>query len=307
MRPLVASIAIVVAIAWSAVGCSHPNRTEPAASTSDGGDAATATNRPSAAPNALALPSASVEAVVNPEKLPAYSGPTGSVEGTIWIQGDPAPDIPGMDFSRCPAAIDTYGKLFRAGPPAADGRRPLADAVIVLVGYTGFYLPERGPAEQVAISANCGYPTRTLAMTFGQRLEVANDSKLPFAPHLTGLFQAAVMIAPPGRNGDPVKIYPPKPGHYLLLDTMQPYVREDVFVLRQPLHAVSDVAGHYRIDDVPVGKLTASASLPVIDKESHADVEVRANVVEHVDLVVKYVAVDAGAPMTNAHLPRPIP
>jgi hypothetical protein len=289
------------------VGCSRAGHVEPAPTAADGGDAATGTApRPSTAPNALTLPSASVEAVVNPENLPVYSGPTGSVEGTVSIQGDPSPEVPGLDFSLCPAAIDTYGKLFRAGPAGADGRRPLADAVVVLVGYSGFYLPEKGPAAQIAVNAKCAYATRTIAMTFGQRLEIANDSKFAFAPRLMGIFQPAVMIAPPGRNGDPVKLYPPKPGHYLLADTMQPYVHEDLFVLRQPLHAVSDLAGHYRIDDVPVGKLTVSAALPVIDRESHADVEVRANVVEHVDLALKYAAPEGGPPV-SAHSPRPIP
>jgi hypothetical protein len=234
------------------------------------------------------VPSASVEAVVNPEHLPAYDGPVGSLEGTVWIQGPPAPDMPELDFRTCPAAIDVYGKLFRSGPPRADGLRPLADAVVVVVGYGGFFLPDKSPVEQAVVTPSCGYTTRSITMTYGQRLEVVNDSKFPFAPHLTGIYQAAVMIAPPGRNGDPVKLYPPKAGHYLLLDTMQSFVREDLFVLRQPLHAVTDLNGHYRIDGIPVGKLKVGASLAIIDAGADADVEVRANVVEHADLTLTY-------------------
>src|SRR5579862_3686583 len=71
------------------------------------------------------IPKALVDAVVNPEHLPAYSGPTGSIEGTILVVGPPAPDVK-VDVSPCPAALDTYGKLFREGTPAApNGPRPL--------------------------------------------------------------------------------------------------------------------------------------------------------------------------------------
>jgi hypothetical protein len=152
MRSFALSIATVVAAALSGVGCSRSGPAGPVAAASDAGatgDAEVgAAPRPSVAPNGLPIPSASVEAVVNPEKLPVYDGPTGSVEGTVWIQGPAAPNIPNLDFRTCPAGIDVYGKLFRAGAARADGARPLADAVVALVGYGGYYLPDRGPVGQ---------------------------------------------------------------------------------------------------------------------------------------------------------------
>ncbi len=303
MRLYAAWIATVVAASLSGVGCSRGSTPAPAPAASDGGAAASA--RPSAPPNSLPLPSASVEAVVNPEHLPVYTGPTGSVEGTVLIEGPQAPDIPELDFRTCPAGIDEYGKLFRSGSPRPDGKRPLADAVVVIVGYGGYYLPDKSPVEQAVVTAGCGYTTRSIAMTYGQRLDVVNDSKYAFAPHLSGIFQPAVMIAPPGRNGDAVKLYPPKAGHYLLLDTMQSFVREDLFVLRQPLHAVTDLAGHFRIDGVPVAKLAASASLATIDAEAHTDVDVRPNVVEHVELTLTFAPHEA--PRSDAGRPHIIP
>ncbi|HVJ88576.1 MAG TPA: hypothetical protein VM580_02160, partial [Labilithrix sp.] len=62
--------------------------------------------------NVTPIPTASVAAKVNPEGLPAYTGPTGSVEGTISVMGDPAPETPG-DFKRCPDAAKMYGRAFR--------------------------------------------------------------------------------------------------------------------------------------------------------------------------------------------------
>jgi hypothetical protein len=292
MRVIPAAVATAVGLSLLSVGCRRgapQERTSPPPA----GDAAAA--RPTEPPNALTLPVASVEAVVNPEKLPAYSGPTGSVEGTIYVKGPEAPDVPGVDTHACAAAMDTYGKLFRAGAPGKDGARPLADAIVGVTGYAGYFLADTSPSVHVTITASCAYPTTTIAMTFGQRLEIDNSSKIIFAPRLEGMTQPAVMIAPPEQNGGPVKIYPPRASRYSLVDNIQPFVRGNVYVLRQPLHAVSDVRGHYRIDGVPVGKMKVSALLPAIDAGADASIEVRANVVESQDLTITYAPQDAGA------------
>jgi hypothetical protein len=218
--------------------------------------------------------------------MPAYDGPIGSIEGTVLVQGPDAPDE-NVDVHGCPAALDTYGKMFRAGPARPDGLRPLADALVVVKDYKGF-VPEKNEAQRVTITPSCGYPTRTVALTFGQRLEVANDSTLPFAPFLEGMFMPAVMIAPPLQAGEPVKIYPPRADYYGLRDRLQPYVHGDVYVLRQPLHAVSDTTGHFRIDGVPVGKVKIGARLAVIASQAAKEVDVRDNVVENVELVLTY-------------------
>src|SRR5271163_4603874 len=49
---------------------------------------------------------ANIDYVLNPQNLPAYTGPTGSVEGTVTIDGPPAPSVP-VDASKCAAALDT--------------------------------------------------------------------------------------------------------------------------------------------------------------------------------------------------------
>jgi hypothetical protein len=280
------------ALAVLTVSCHRSGSPVPAQNASDAGaretPSPTAAHASTTPPNALPMPSASVDAVVNPAHLPAYDGPTGSVEGTVFVSGPDAPEIPGIDAKSCPAALDTYGKLFRAGPPQADGLRPVADAVVVVTGYSDYFVPAKEEAERVVIGANCGYSARTLAMTFGQRLEIANDSKLAFAPVLSGAPRAAIMIAPPLQNGDPVRLYPPRPGHFMLGDQIQPFVREVVLVLRQPLHAVTDREGHYRIDGVPTGKLKVGTELEAIAGQAQKNVDVRANVVEQVSFVLTY-------------------
>src|SRR5260370_38460599 len=180
MSRLVLRLCIVSSGAWlaGAVGCHRD--TPGAAGETDASAALTASAKAATAQSGSPIPSASVEAVVNPSKLPAYSGPTGSVEGTVFVRGPPAQEIPQLDFRNCPAAIDTYAKLFRAGPAREDGLRPVADAVVAATGYSG-YIPERREAERVTISVDCAYPSRTIALTFGQRLEIANDSRLGVA------------------------------------------------------------------------------------------------------------------------------
>jgi hypothetical protein len=294
MRFSAVFFATTVGVFASGVGCHRAT-----VSSTASGDAAPpgSTLEASAPVSALAIPSASVAAVVNPDGLPAYQGATGSIEGTVLVQGPEAPDVPNLDVRTCRAGLDTYGKLFRSGQARADGLRPLADTVIAVTGYTAF-LPAPSEGQRVTIGANCGYRKRTITMTFGQRLEVANTTKLPFAPYLMGVFSPAVMIAPPEENGDPVKIYPSRPGHYLLGDQLQPFVREDLYVLRQPVHTVTDLDGHFRIDGVPVGKLKIGAQHPAITGNAQKDIEVRPNVVESAELVLTYAPRDAGVPMT---------
>jgi hypothetical protein len=246
--------------------------------------------------NATPLPTASVALAVNPDKLPAYTGPTGSVEGTITVVGDPAPPTP-QDFSRCPDADKTWGRAFREGPRGPKGERPLADAIVVVTGYKGFYLPELQEARAISIEG-CAYTLRTLTMTFGQRLEVKNLTKEFWSPVLEPRPSPVLMMATP--SGDAVRIYPKMPGHHLLVDRDRKYAVVDVWAFLHPLHASSALTGYYRIDGVPVGKLKVSSTHPNIDANAEADVTVLPGVVHKVDLVIKNVNRDAGAGASDA-------
>ena len=242
-----------------------------------------ATTVPDAAPiNASPIPTAAVAKAVNPQNLPAYAGPTGSVEGTITVTGDPAPATP-ADFSRCPDAAKTYGHAFREGEPkTAGGARWLADAVVAVTGYDGYFVPEKAEAAELTI-VGCDFDRRTVTMTFGQRLEVKNLSKDFWTPMLVPSQTAVMMMAPPG--GDAVKLYPKKPGHYQLVDHDRHYATADLYAFLHPLHTSSKVGGAYRIDGVPVGKLRVSTSHPrIAGSEASKEIEIKEGVVARVDL-----------------------
>jgi hypothetical protein len=235
--------------------------------------------------NELPIPKDRVLKVLNPTNLPEYNGATGVIEGTVVVTGDPAPPLMGKNFDKCPAAAAMYSKTFREGAPLPDGSRPLADAVLGVTGYTEYVVSEKKPAELVTI-ANCAYDRRSVAMTFGQVLEVKNDHAGPmYAPDLENQSSPAIMMATPG--GDPVRIYPKQPGRYRMIDRVgNTWLEADVFVSVTPLHTVSDVSGHYRIEGVPVGKLKIHAWHPAIDHSLEKDVEVKDGVVTTVDFSI---------------------
>jgi hypothetical protein len=75
-------------------------------------------------------------------------------------------------------------------------------------------------------------------------------------------------------------------------DQMQPFVHEDLYVFRHPLHAVTDLDGHYRIDGIPVGALKVGVHHPGANADAQAAVDIVANIVQRVDLTVSYVPRD---------------
>ena len=218
---------------------------------------------------AIPVPQAAVDAEVNPEHLPPYSGPTGTVTGVVHVRGDEAPKVDLQIPFECGDAYQTYGRVFREG-----NGRTVADALVAVTGYQG-YLPQQADAVNVAI-AKCAYDRRTVALMYGQNVSVTNtDRQLSFIPILLGAELPAQLVAVP--HGDPIRLYPPKVGHYALTDGMaHRWMYADVFVVRYRTHAVTALDGAFRIEHVPVGKLKVSAYLPAIDASLHPDVGVAA-------------------------------
>jgi hypothetical protein len=219
------------------------------------------------APN-IPVSAASVSAAVNRDGLPPYQGATGSVQGTVRVSGDPAPEAGTRIPSSCSKAEPIYGKVFREGPG-----REAADVMVAVTGYEAF-VPAREPAVKVAIK-DCAFDTRTVVVTFGQRIEVTNaDPSQAFVPYLLGDPSPAHMVAVPGSR-EPVKLYPARVGRYVLADELNhPWMKAEVFVLKYATHSVTGTDGRYRIDGLPVGKLRVSAFLPAIGVSSERDVTV---------------------------------
>ncbi len=220
-----------------------------------------------AAPVASGLPGAAerVKKVVNPENAPAYAGPTGTVRGVVSASGDQpsaTPEHLKQIKGACPEGREAYSHVFREGM-----MRSLADVLVAVTGYEG-YVPEREP-KQVIAARGCAFSARTVALTFGQALDVVSKDSEAYAPSLLGARTSAQLLALPG--GVPSTMYPPRPGHYLLTDDMKLYMMADVFVLKYSTHDVTRVDGKFEIKGIPVGKARLSALLPstqaVVEKE----------------------------------------
>ena len=279
--------ALLLAASSGCKGGSPPPPKEQA-SPSDSGAAPPAPSE-SAVSVERALPPATVETFVNPAHLPVYRGPTGSVEGTVTISGDPAPNTTNRDYTRCRSGELAYGKLFREGPARPDGTRPVADVLVAVTGYTGAYLPEPNPVRTITIE-DCALRSRAIDMTIGQRLDIKNLMKDKiFAPAFLQMPSPLALVAPP--LGDPVSLYPQAPQTYTLYDRFgagSSYLTGEVYVLMQPLHAVTDLEGHYRIDGIPVGRAKVNGLLGMIHKEATKSIDIQVNVVATVDLELRY-------------------
>jgi hypothetical protein len=243
------------------------------------------------------IPSAYVEAALNPGHERPYSGPIGAIRGVVHVAGDRAPELPEVladvakSKGKCEAARAFYGKLFREGPG-----RELADVLVAVTNYKGF-VPPSGNVKVVTAS-NCAFESRTVAMTFGQRVEVKNRGSEASVPTLSGTPQAALVIAIPG--GDSVKLFPTHPGEFLLTDQSHPFATANVFVLKYPTTAVTGIDGAFEIKDLPAGSVVVSAYLPATQGRVSAPVNVVAGETATVELTIPFDASKAAAPAASA-------
>lgn len=235
--------------------------------------ATSASAAPSGPPAWLGIPKPADEVVkvLNPKNEAPYSGKTGTLRGKITIKGDapPATDFAFPTDNSCPEAAATYGKAFRVGQDNA-----LADALVTVTEFEGF-VPPSGPSETVKVSG-CAFEKRTIALTFGQHLEVLNvdTNKNTYTPYLDGSEYRAIMMAV--ADGDPIKLHPLKPAiNYVLRDFQaRPFLTAQVMVLKFSTHDVTGLNGTYEIANIPVGKARVTAFLPAIVKHVDKEIEI---------------------------------
>jgi hypothetical protein len=222
--------------------------------------------------------------VVNSQRAPAYRGPTGGVRGLVTASGDkpPALDIvPDKLPDGCDRAREVYGHLFREGM-----LRSLGDVLVTVTGYDG-YLPAKNEAVRI-VGAGCAWQHRTIALMFGQRLEVANKGRRAITPELVGANSPALMVAVP--NGGPVPLYPSKPGRYLLREGGLGFMQAEVLVVKYPTHDVTGLDGRFEITGIPVGEVTVTAFLPATAKAVEKKVRIIQDQVLDVDLEIPFDA-----------------
>lgn len=275
---------LVFALASSPLGCERSKEPEKTVASAA---ASAARPAPSAEPIAriaggVPLPAGTVEKVVNPKREPAYSGPTGTVAGTVVITGDPAPEKAEWIASipkECLAARETYKKLFREGL-----MRSVADVFVAVTGYQG-YVPAPTD-EQVVEAGGCAFGTRTVGLTFGQGLDVVSKDARAYVPELLGAKSTAQLVVTPG--GKPIRLYPQRPGRFVLVDSMRTFATAEVLVVAYPTFDVTGLDGKFEIKNVPVGKVKLNALLPAAMLTTERDITVEAGKTTTAELELEF-------------------
>ena len=231
--------------------------------------------------------------LTNPGNLPVYAGPVGAIHGRVVTSG-PAASAVTADTQSCPKAAPQYARAFREGPADASGTRPVADAVVVVTGYSGFYIPEARTRARV-VFADCDFETHTVTMTLGQQLEVVNKTDVPFAPRLVPSPPSVWLVAPPQERGEPIHLTPEAPGYLRLVDQLGrlKYLELGVYVLLHPLHTVSKPDGSFRIEGIPAQKLMLGGRLANGDRTGARDVDVLAGGDVEIELLLEPKAATA--------------
>jgi hypothetical protein len=162
--------------------------------------------------------------------------------------------------------------------------RSAADVFVAVTGYEG-YLPATKDVEAVA-AAGCAFDTRTVGLTFGQALDIASKDRRPYVPELLGARLTAQLVATPG--GDPVRLYPQRPGRYLLVDSMRTFAAAEVLVVAYRTFDVTGLDGKFEIKDIPVGKVKLNALLPAAMLTTEREITIEAGKTTTVDLELKF-------------------
>jgi hypothetical protein len=221
----------------------------------------------------------------------AAKGDTGTVEGTVTMEGDSAAvqlDLAGRIPSDCVEATPTYSRVFREGA----GRR-VADVFVGVTGYRGTPGERRG---EVTVGARgCAWDRRTYGMTPEQHLAIKSLDQRPYVPSLFGAKTGASLVAVPG--GDAVPVYAKGPGMYVLVDEMRNFVQATVLVVKFPTFDVTGLDGKFHIDGVPVGTANVAAFLPTVNLNAAQDITVSKNTTTSVSLKLRF---DAAAFATHA-------
>jgi len=212
------------------------------------------------APVASGLPDPKlVSGVVNPDGVAAYAGPAGTVVGRVVVTGDPAPEQPDVIRRIPPGCAEgraAYARLFREGPG-----RELADVLVAVTGYKG-YVPERDSVVRLE-AKGCSFGPRTLALTYGQRIEVVSKDAESYVPELLGERGQPQLVATPGGRAA-ASLYPTKIGRFVLIDNLKLFMTAEVLVLKYATHDVTGVDGRFAIPDVPAGPVVVTAFHPAL-------------------------------------------
>lgn len=141
----------------------------------------------------------------------------------------------------------------------------------------------RDPVVHRARIEGCALRPQTIAMSAGDRLVLENRDAFPFAPLYGPAYEATPL--PRGRE----LFIPVFPGTIepLACSADAPCGRSDVFVLKHPVHAVTDDLGAFRIADFPAGEQVRLTVVHPLFEEAETVIWVEPGAKARVELTVR--------------------
>lgn len=218
--------------------------------------------------------------------------PTGTVIGYVRLEASSAlPMYPEALLGREPLRPRTRPKAMPEECTAAARASRMPVRLAEDRGLSGMLVTasdfRRSPAyEPVARRVRierCALLPQTIAMSEGDRLVLENRDPYPFAPLYGPAYEAR-----PLERGEKLFI-PVHPGTIepLACSSDAPCGRSDVFVLRHPVHAVTDALGAFRIDDFPAGEQVRLTAVHPLFEDSETVLWVEPKETVRVELVAR--------------------
>lgn len=189
----------------------------------------------------------------------AVAGPTGTIEGTVFLDGPiPAGDpieLPAAFLGRrgCPDAARRYAQPFDITTPG-----PLGGVLVAAEARA----PGLGPVvTRRIVVRDCDVAQRFIFAKENDIIELEAASRTPHLPVIVGAGESINQLLIPGQT--PRRLVFPQPGEFpLTFRDLPEFVGAMVYRLRQRFIDTTDVAGRYRITDVPVGTININAWIP---------------------------------------------
>lgn len=186
-------------------------------------------------------------------------GPTGTIEGLVRIEGPlPAPqpiELPAAFSGKrgCADAARRYAQVFDVSSPG-----PIAGVLVAVEARA----PGLGtPVVRRITVRDCDVVPRYLFAKENDIIELETIAHEPHLPVIVGTGETIHQLLIPGQS--PRRLVFPSPGQFpITFRDLPPFVGAMVYRLRQRFIDTTDVQGHYRITEVPVGTVVVHAWIP---------------------------------------------
>lgn len=186
-------------------------------------------------------------------------GPTGTIEGTVFLDG-PIPRGEPIELAAafagrrgCADAARRYSQPFDVSSPG-----PIAGVLVAAEARA----PGLGPVVTRRLTVrDCDVAQRYLFAKENDLIELESISRVPHIPVIVGTGETINQLLLPGQP--PRRLVFAQPGEYpVTFRDLPEFVGAMIYRLRQRFIDTTDVAGRFRITEVPVGSVPINAWIP---------------------------------------------